>query len=396
MSGQHALLAPSSAPVWGFCSGSVQLQAARPDYETPEQAEGTAAHWVCSEVLDSYRRVGAAPLLCGDMVGRDAPNGVPITPEMAECAEIFVRDVLAVVQDHGAARQMLVEHRVEMPAIHKHNWGTLDCGLVLRDAGVIYLWDYKHGHRENSAIENLQLIDYVAGLVQEYELDGFADQYTEVVMRIVQPRCYQADGPISEWRVKLSDLRGWFNHLEHAANMAVTNPRLTTGLHCRDCNAVSTCPAARKAAYSMIDYLDQPFAADTMTGDHLATEWLLLQRGLKAAKARLDTIEEDLRYRVSQGDTSTGLAIESSPGRVAWTVPVAQAVALAAQFGVDAAKPGVLTPTQTVSAAPAAVRPLIEATLKGVTKRPEGSTKLVPAAGSKIAAAFTPKKPQEG
>jgi hypothetical protein len=335
--------------VWGYCSGSVQAQADAPDYETPEQAAGTAAHWVCSEVLLSLVDRTRQPELASDYVGRTALNGVMVTAEMCEAAHVYIHDVLQVAQEHGALQGLLIEHRVHMPAIHQQNWGTLDCALPLLDKGVIYLWDFKFGHRECKAEENLQLIDYVAGLVNELKINGYAEQHTDVVMRIVQPRCYHADGPISEWRVKLSTLRGWWNHLEHAANMAMTNPRLTTGKHCRDCVAVGRCPAARKAAYSLIDYIDQPYDVDTLDG-------------------------------------------ASPEGRLDWSVPVPQAIALAQQFGVDARKEAALTPTQTIAAAPAVIRPALQATLASVTKRPTSTSKLIPAADSKIAAVF--KKPQ--
>jgi hypothetical protein len=392
VSSEHAILAPSSAPVWGYCSGSVQAQADAPDYETPEQAAGTAAHWVCSEVLLSLVDRTRQPELASDYVGRTALNGVMVTAEMCEAAHVYIHDVLQVAQEHGALQGLLIEHRVHMPAIHQQNWGTLDCALPLLDKGVIYLWDFKFGHRECKAEENLQLIDYVAGLVNELKINGYAEQHTDVVMRIVQPRCYHADGPISEWRVKLSTLRGWWNHLEHAANMAMTNPRLTTGKHCRDCVAVGRCPAARKAAYSLIDYIDQPYDVDTLDGASLATEWRMLSDGLAAARARHEALEEDLRHRVSQGDTTTGLALKTTEGRLDWSVPVPQAIALAQQFGVDARKEAALTPTQTIAAAPAVIRPALQATLASVTKRPTSTSKLIPAADSKIAAVF--KKPQ--
>jgi hypothetical protein len=381
MSGEHAYLAPSSAPVWGHCSGSVLAQQNAPTYDTPEQAAGTAAHWVCSESLSK----GLSP---GGFVGQTAPNGVVVTSEMAECAGVFVADVLAVCQEHGALQSLRVEHRVHMPQIHEQNWGTLDAALYLPKWRLLYLWDYKHGHRECVAEGNLQLIDYVAGLVSAHKLNGFDEQQIDCVLRIVQPRCYRGPGPVVEWRVKLSDLRGYWNQLEHAAKQAVDNPRLTTGKHCRDCTAVGSCPAARKAAYSLIDYIDQPYAMDTMSGPNLALEWRMLDQGLTAAKARLEALDAEVRHRVSQGDSTLGLALQSTEGRSEWMIPPAQAVALAKQFGVDASKPAVLTPVQTIAAASAAIRPALKQVVDTVTRRPPGTPKLIPAENSKLAAAF--------
>ena len=382
MSGEHAPLPPSSANEWGFCSGSRAAQANAPNYDTPQQAAGTAAHWVCSQVLTN------AVMLCSDLIGETAPNGVVITDEMAECAQVFVMDVLKVCQEHGALQSLLVEHRVHMPQIHSENWGTLDAAVVLPEKRLLYLWDFKFGHRENAAEGNLQLIDYVAGLVNQYQINGNDELSWVCSLRIVQPRCYRGDGPVVEWRVKLSDLRGYWNQLEHAAKQAIDNPRLSTGKHCRDCTAVGTCSAARKAAYSLIDYIDQPYAMDNMSGPNLALEYRMLGDGLTAAKARLDALEAEVRHRVSQGDATLGLALQSTQGRSEWTIPPAQAVALVQQFGVDASKPGVLTPVQTVAAAPAAVRPALQQVVDSVTRRPAGTPKLINAENSKLAAAF--------
>ena len=42
----HARGAPSSAEMWEPCPGSIVMQEAFPEAEeTPEQREGTAAHW---------------------------------------------------------------------------------------------------------------------------------------------------------------------------------------------------------------------------------------------------------------------------------------------------------------------------------------------------------------
>ena len=139
-----------------------------------------------------------------------------------------------------------------MPDIHEHNWGTIDFAVVL--PGLIYITDYKHGHREVSARDNFQLIDYLAGLVHEHGIDGLADQHTQVVIRIVHPFCYTAESSVSEWRCMLSDLRPYFNQLTAKAHDAFNNPTFTSGPWCRDCKAVLRCDTAKAAAHSLIDY----------------------------------------------------------------------------------------------------------------------------------------------
>lgn len=386
---EHAPLAPSSAPQWGHCSGSVMAGMHAPNLESEDSRRGTATHWVCSETLESYKRV--QPVSCFDFVGKTAPNGVIIDEEMVTGADTFVHDVLTVVEEHDAHEYMLIEHRVHMPQIHEQNWGTLDCALPLLHKGVIYLWDYKNGHRENRAKGNLQLINYMAGLVTLFNINGYQDQHTRVVMRIVQPFCYKANGPVDQWSFMLSDLRGYFNQLHMKAHEAMTNPTLSTGLWCRDCPAVKTCSTARRANYNFIDYVNEPYEMDTMSGGDLATERRILEDGLRVAKARLEAIEDDLQSRVSNGATDTGLGLEASRGRLEWTIPPQQAIALAGQFQADITKLDAKTPTQAKAMVPRELRQQFEQVLETVTRRPSGGLKLVDADDTIGARAFKRK-----
>lgn len=388
MSG-HAPLAPSSAPQWGHCSGSVAAQANVPDYESEQTREGTAAHWVMSETLLNHRDSRDGPRECYGYLGATDPAGVRIDDKMVEGAQIMVDDVLEVAHRFDALPYLLIEHRVHMPSIHPQNWGTLDVGLYLPDRNVVFLWDYKHGHRE-ALPTSFQMIDYLRGLCEKYQIDGHMDQQTRFVSRIVQPYCYYALGPVREWTGFLSDLRGSWNILSMKAHEAFSNPTLTTGPWCRDCkaNRGNGCSAARRAGYNFVDYVNEPYRMDKMSGADLAVERAILADGLAVGKARLDAIEDELRYRVKAGETDSGLTVETSEGRLEWSVEPAQARALAAQFGVDASKDAVLTPAQTLAAAPAKVRPLLKQVMDNMTSRKAGALKLVPADESRTARAF--------
>lgn len=388
---EHAPLPPSGSEQWGHCSGSIPAQANLPDPESEQSREGTAAHWVMSETLLNHRDGRPGPLTCAGYLGAKAPNGVMIDDKMAEGAQVIVDDVLEVALRFDALQYLLIEHRVYMPQIHPENWGTLDVGLYLPHRNAVFLWDYKHGHREAKAVDSMQLADYLKGLCEKYNIDGLLDQQTWFVARIVQPYCYYATGPVREWTGKLSDLRGVWNQLATKAGEAFSNPLLTTGVWCRDCKAVGTCSAARRAGYNLIDLVNEPYEMDRMAGPDLAVERGILLDGVAVAKARLEAIEDELHHRIKDGQADSGFTLETSAGKVEWRVAPAQARALAAQFGVDASKDAVLTPTQTLAAAPAKIRPLLEQVMGKMTGRKAGKLKLVPAGESKTARAFKRK-----
>lgn len=388
----HATLAPSSAEQWGHCAGSVKAQAAFPDLDSEQSREGTAAHWVVSETLEAFKR--GAVVLCSAYEGQQAPNGVIIDEKMTEGAQIMVDSVVSTCQRWHCEGDLCIEQRVHMPNIHPtENWGTLDASLYLPHRNVLYIWDYKHGHRDCQAEGNLQLVDYLAGLVEKYQIDGITDQQTTVVARIVQPFCYYAKGPIKDWVFKLSDLRGYWNKLHAQAHEALSdNPRLNTGRWCRDCKAVGVCSAARMMGYNFVDMVNEPYQMDDMTGADLAVERSILEDGLAVAKARLEAIEDELTHRVQRGETDSGLGLEASKGREQWTIPTKQVLTLCGSLGVDARKEAVKTPKQTRDAAPKEVRPMLEQIMAKVVRRPAGKLKLVPADDTKAARAFQTKE----
>lgn len=381
----HAILAPSSAPVWGHCSGSIIAAQAAPSSETEQTRNGTAAHWVAAVCLANWKVGGEHDPRA--FIGTVCPeNGVVVDALIAEGAEVYVTDVIGTLsQVQGGREALVVEFRVHMPRIHDQNWGTLDASARL--PGLIYIWDYKHGHAKVEAFENLQLVDYLEGLREHYGINGHEDRHTRVIARVVQPFAYDPRGPVSEWAFMLCDIRGYVNQLRAKAHEAVTNPTLTSGKHCRYCPARGRCPALRAAVYNLIDLVDSPLAFDTMTGGDLATERAILKRGQTMLKARLEAIEDDLTHRVKNGDGSCGLSLDSVPGRLNWTVEPGQAIAAVSLMGIDITRPHCDTPTQARARIPAAMRDAFDEAIKPLTKR-NRSLKLVDSSDTLAARVF--------
>lgn len=385
----HATYAPSSAAIWGNCSGSVAAQAGRPDPDSAQSREGTAAHWVMSECLERARDAAAEgreySRNCAEWLGSAAPNGVIIDGKMTDGAQVIVDDVLDLAERHGAVHRLLVEERVYMPSIHAENWGTLDVGLHLPAVACLMTWDYKHGHREAAAEGNAQLADYAMGLATKLQID---DQRTTFVGRIVQPFCYTTVGPVHEWALPMHELRPLWNQLYAKAN---ESPTLSAGLWCRDCKALNDCPTARRFTYGAIDFANEPPALEAMTAADKAIERGILRDGYTVLKARLEAIEDDLTHGLQRGETGSGLALESTAGRLNWDKPLPVVKAMASQFGLDASVEAVCTPAQLLAKAPKALRPIVSETITHFSRRKAGTLKLTPASGTSAARAFTRK-----
>ena len=185
------------------------------------------------------------------------------------------------------------------------------------------------------------------------------------------------------------ELLPYIETLREAAERAMTDPTLTPGLHCRDCAAVGRCASARRYGYSIVSYVNEPYQIETMTGPDLASERTILDEGLKVMKARLEAVEDDLRDKIGKGDRSSGLTLQNKQGRRKWTVPAAQVVAFAQQFGADVAKEATDTPAQALKKVPAAAREVFEQALPSLTSQSSTGVSLVPVGNSRTARAFS-------
>lgn len=386
MSG-HAPLAPSSAPEWGYCSGSVAAQAQIPEFDTEASRAGTAAHWAGATIIGNWQSDKTqSDLAAVDLVGQQDPDGTVIDSVMAEGAQHFIDDVLAVCQQHtneAALSRLRIEQPVRMPSIHPQNYGTPDGALWLPVAKRLYVWDYKHGHGRVDAKENLQLIDYVAGLIEYYGINEDID----VVIRIIQPFSFKPAGPIDTWRVKLSELRPWFNLLHKQAAEAMTNPKLVAGAHCKYCKAIIKCPAARELCNNLAHWADLPFSLEEASLSDLAASRNMIQVAQVVAKARLEATEDEIIHRLKQGEAGGNLALQTSSKRLAWTIPDDQVIATFKQLGHSVSKEVPLTPTQAKNAVPAQLKPIVEQ----FSYRPVGGVTIINADEKKTAAAFSKK-----
>jgi hypothetical protein len=366
----HAILAPSSAHLRAACPGSRKLCALNPETEPSQDSlDGTAAHWAAQELF--YGRAIDEGLI--------APNGVMLTEEMVDAAQMFYDDVAATLARYPGAR-LHVEERVSIASIHAECWGTPDLWAYV--PGTLLVWDFKYGHRFVEVYENEQLLEYVAGILDSLQINGLLDQQTRVIMRIVQPRCYVGGAPVREWAVTASELRPHFNQLRASEAAAMQDDAPTVvNQHCRDCRGRHQCEALQRAGYAGMDEarsnvpFDLPPAA-------LGVELQYLDRTLKALEARRTGLAEQALAIIKRGQAVPFYSIEQSTGRERWTLPDAEVITMGDLMGVSLSKPKLITPKQAVKAG------MDEATVKALSETPRGELKLVYDDGSKARRIF--------
>ncbi len=368
MSGTHARLAPSSAGRWGpgGCPASPAMEARYPEPEDSEAArEGTAAHFYVSETL-----LGRA---CP--VGTIAPNGVPINSEMIDSAAEILHDVRSILANEATPGIVArVEEKVSMiESVHPDNDGTPDVYILDLDKRLLWLRDYKYGHRYVDVFKCWQLINYVIGILESNGIPMSDWGGWRIDVAIAQPRCFSGEGTFRSWGfggMALIDFAGQLKKAAYEASQPDAPCR--TGSHCRDCSAIVPCEANQKAAGICVDLANRQVAAD-LTPMGLGFQRKMITRAIEMLKARDDGLEAQMLGLIAQGRTVPFWRHEATTGRERWKLPLEDVIpAIKMIEGVDISKPAALTPTQARKAGVDA------SVIDEYSERPSGAMKLKP------------------
>lgn len=367
---QHAPFAPSGLACVVACPGSYQLiRNARAngltldEDDTNASREGTAAHEVAARLAEHGELM---------QVGSLTSNGVAVTDEMVEGAEMWVNAVEPYLHRDSPA---LIEQPIECLYIHRNCYGTPDftCGP---DHGTLYVADYKFGHRYVDAFENWQLVAYAIGRMPSYL------PTVRVVLQIVQPRSYHRDGPVREWVLSGHELRDYAGVLAAACTAAEQpDAQCVTGPQCYECPARHACEAALHMEQSAL-YLSGSTIPLDATVEAKAVRLHQIRRALDHLAQMESGITEDLTAAVRRGINVPGFTLKAGSGREGWLRPVQEVVALGAAMGVDLSKPGCITPNH---ARKAGLSPDIVATY---SERSAGEVKLVEDDGRMVRRVF--------
>lgn len=384
----HKFLAPSAAHIWGKpggCTMYPQVAAAFPDTPSPEAEEGEASHEIGAELIDAGTRAQFPDWKAFE--GRVASNGVPFTHDMYVGAKLYADNVINVMRDHGVfgGEGLRVEQYVDIPRVHTdQNGGTPDCSLWAKQQGFLYVWDYKFGFGVVEAFENWQMMDYVAGLLDLHDINGHADQYTHVVLRVVQPRAPHRKGPIREWTVLASDLRSYINQMANNAGEA-TGPGATarTGSHCKHCPGRHACEPAIRAGVSMFEASATALPMQPSPAAMGAYK-SYLDRAYEHIKSLREGFTTQMVAAIKRGEVVPGWTTEPTYGRQTWARPDAEVIMLGQMLGKDLAKPPqAITPNQARNLG------IDPALIKQYSTQGQTGFKLVPDDGQQAKEAFS-------
>lgn len=235
----HSKLGASSMHRWAACPGSVRLSQGIPNTSSAYADEGTNAHALAAHcLLNGYDPV---EFLNGGPHTIDSRT-FEVDQEMADAVTIY-RDFLQ--DSHQTGDREDCEVRFDLSKVYPGCFGTADHVRWRPSTRTLFVTDYKHGAGIPVEVRNNPQLRYYAlgALVQ----CGYPAE--KVVMRIVQPRCDHADGPIREEEIDALDLLDFRTDLvAFAAATEKPDAGFATGDHCRFCPAgrARKCPQVER------------------------------------------------------------------------------------------------------------------------------------------------------
>lgn len=319
------------------CNGSVALGGAEevpPEQDQSEsRREGTAAHFVAVDVLSGRH---TDPI---EWVDRTAPNGVFVTPDMAEHVETFIE---AVQADRAAGFQVWLEHTVDFDiSIHTRILARPDVIEYNAATQTLIVRDFKYGFRLVEPLNNWTLVAYLIGWVMNKQIIPLT-----VEMYIHQPRPYHEDGKVRKVSMSYDDLLVKYAHM--VSRFEALDNLLHTGPQCYKCPAMDHCPAHRQAGFNAVEASCEAFV-DTLSNEEAVYQLQLMERAEDMAKQRADALTELLTHRIKSGQVVPDYFLENALGNTRMIEGVSP-IMIKAITGIDISKPGMLTPAQAIKA----------------------------------------------
>jgi hypothetical protein len=344
---KHSFLPPSGAHAWSRCALWPTMNSRYPESNTTSAEEGTAAHWVFAP--SEFPAEGSL-----------APNGIAVTAEMLEGAELL-RDV--VEQRIPANTAVHVEETVSMPQIHSDCYGTPDIWAAENDnVSYLEIIDYKFGHGFVDEYWNPQGLLYMAGILAQLPFIPSTIRFT-----IVQPRCYYKQ-PVRTHTYKLSEATPYLKALREAAERATQpEPTATTGPQCEHCPGRHACPTLQRAAS-----IDSETSTDQqpvdLTPSAAAFELRMLEKALGRLEARVTGLRELTTANLKGGKQVPHYKLEPGRSSLKWTVSPEEVIKLGKKHKAKLDTPKVLTPTQAKKLIPESIIATVTAVIPGALR----------------------------
>lgn len=328
---------------WVTCTSAALMAASFPRPETSNESESKNEGLACHELVEKLWR-GADP---AELVGQMSSYGIVYDDDMFTASMLYINDINAVCRN--TASNAFLEQTLSLDELLKGQKVKVDAYAMDGSRRNLTIWDFKYGRKFVDVFENWQLLLYAFALLSKFEIDGNHDQELTVTLKIVQPRTYHGDGAITEWVVKASDLRGYFNRIRGAAEHNINGTgQCVTGPYCIGCPAAHACDTLRRTGRIIVDHM-QNYGGEVLEGVHLTHDYALLLEAQTKIKARIQAYETQIESTINTGKVVPGIEYKQGLGHLKWNddTSVSDIKQLGEMFEIDVLKPQeTRTPTQ--------------------------------------------------
>ena len=327
---KHSPFGGSAASRFMACPGSIALSGrAPPEKPSPYAEEGTFAHAVAAEALETSARSTVAAI--GKMLGfldHGESKTREITAEISKAVDVYLEAVWDEYDlDPNSEIEVEQGFALDLDAAEPGEvFGTNDALVYSPARRKLTIFDYKHGAGVIVDVEdNTQLKFYAIGAMQGHpEWDA-----REIELVIVQPRAFSADGDgVKRWSLPMSEVIEFPYELNEAVALCKQpDAPLVAGDHCRWCPASTICTAreqsfvtAVREDFAGVDLLGiEPVVAalevKTLDFDHMAQIVASYDRLGSQIAAMRTAMDEHLLA----GGTIAGWKVVEAVARRAWT-----------------------------------------------------------------------------
>lgn len=264
---------------------------------TPAAEEGTAA----GEYLER--------LLTNKPLGDVASNGFYFDEDM----KFYINPICEDIKNR-AASEVLCEQKIDWQT-KSGVWikGRYDIAFVDK-TGRLCIEDLKYGWGLVEVEDNWQLIAYAIG-----EVIRRGQAFTEISLKIQQPRPHHEDGSTREWVLSYSELLQYKEKIEKRMQELVDGKKdLQTSDKCKYCmGAGEACPAFNRLFYRSLEITTE-FFQDSIDNDELSNQLDQVKRAEEVIKIKKDSLTELGSLRIKQGQIIPGYIQNDRHGNRTW------------------------------------------------------------------------------
>lgn len=279
-----------------ICAGFVYLDL--PPSGTNDAAEeGTAA----GEYLER--------LLTKKPLGNVASNGIYFDDDMKFYLEPIYQDILSRA-DGNINCEQVIDWQTKAGITIK---GQYDVSFIDLQ-GRLCIEDLKYGWGIVEVKENWQLIGYAIG-----EIIRRGKAFSEIVLKIHQPRPHHEEGPSREWILTYSELLQYKEKIEtRMQEIADGKKDFQTSKHCKYCKGTGeACPAFNRLFYRSLEITTE-FFQDSIDDEELSMQLDQIRRAEEVIKIKKDSLTELGINRIKQGKVIPGYTQTANYGNRIW------------------------------------------------------------------------------